>query len=92
MAAASEMDAAPGTRRTSRRLKLGGAALVNDRVVAHLKPKTRQGEAMVPGPIGTIPPGCIYAGSPHKDGFDSRYAAIGFICRDRLIGVGTPIL
>jgi len=180
MAAASEMDAAPGTRRTSRRLKLGGAALVaaavlgwsalkdwhdhhaflinasgslpnwallvetgrfpvrgdyvvfapghaplvikhfgvtpkpfakiaygvpgdvvrrdgdavlvNDRVVGHLKPKTHQGEALVPGPIGTIPPGCIYAGSPHKDGFDSRYAAIGFICRDRLIGVGTPIL
>ncbi|MFD2780347.1 S26 family signal peptidase [Novosphingobium pokkalii] len=72
--------------------RTGDAVQVNGKTIAHLKPKTHQGEDLVPGPLGTIPPGCIYAGSPHKDGFDSRYAAIGFVCRDRLIGIGTPIL
>lgn len=70
----------------------GADVLVNGQPVGHLKPKTHQGEDLLPGPTGTIPQGCIYAGSPHKDGFDSRYAAIGFVCRDRLIGIGTPIL
>ena len=70
----------------------GADVLVNGQAVGHLKPKTHQGEDLLPGPTGTIPQGCIYAGSPHKDGFDSRYAAIGFVCRDRLIGTGTPIL
>ena len=66
--------------------------LVNGHEVSRLKPLTRQGEVLVPGPTGVVPRGCIYAGTPHKDGFDSRYAAIGFVCRDRLIGVGKPIL
>jgi conjugal transfer pilin signal peptidase TrbI len=70
----------------------GNEVLVNGQPIALLKPKTRQGEDLLPGPLGIIPKGCIYAGSPHKDGFDSRYAAIGFVCRDRLIGVGAPIL
>lgn len=70
----------------------GATVLVNGRAVARLKPLTRQGEALVPGPTGIVPPGCIFAGTPHKDGFDSRYAAIGFVCRERLLGVGTPIL
>jgi len=70
----------------------GARVLVNGTEVSRLKPLTRQGEALVPGPIGRVPPGCIYAGTPHKDGFDSRYAAIGFICHDRLIGTGEPVL
>jgi len=70
----------------------GARVLVNGTEVSRLKPATRQGEALVPGPVGHVPPGCIFAGSPHKDGFDSRYAAIGFVCRDRLIGIGEPIL
>ncbi len=70
----------------------GSRVLVNGRQVSSIKPFTRQGEVLVPGPTGTVPRGCIFAGTPHKDGFDSRYAEIGFVCRDRLIGVGEPIL
>jgi conjugal transfer pilin signal peptidase TrbI len=70
----------------------GPRVLVNGREVARLKPFTRQGETLLPGPMGVVPKGCIFAGTPHKDGFDSRYAAIGFVCRDRLLGVGEPIL
>jgi conjugal transfer pilin signal peptidase TrbI len=56
------------------------------RHVAAMKPRARTGEPLEAGPTGTIPAGCYYVGSSHKDGFDSRYAAIGFICRDRMIG------
>lgn len=70
----------------------GSTVFVNGSAVAEIKPFSRQGEALQPGPTGRVPPGCIYAGTPHKDGFDSRYAAIGFVCRDRLIGIGEPIL
>ena len=70
----------------------GTGVLVNGHEVARLKPLTRQGEVLTPGPIGTVPPGCVFAATPHKDGFDSRYAAIGFVCGHRLLGVGEPIL
>jgi conjugal transfer pilin signal peptidase TrbI len=47
---------------------------------------------LVAGPTGVIPQGCYYVGSPHKDGFDSRYAAIGYACSNKIVGVGDPIL
>lgn len=60
--------------------------------VALAKPATRTGEPLALGPTGTIPVGCYFVGSPHKDGFDSRYAAIGWICRPRILGTGRAIL
>jgi len=72
--------------------RTGRHVRVNGRKVASLKLVTRKGDPLLAGPTGTIPKGCVYAGSPHKDGFDSRYAAIGFVCRDRLVGVGRAIL
>ncbi|WP_062343237.1 S26 family signal peptidase [Novosphingobium sp. CCH12-A3] len=72
--------------------RAGSVVRVNGRTIARLKPRTRQGEALVPGPLGTVPQGCVFAASPHRDGFDSRYAAIGFVCRDRLIGRAEAIL
>jgi len=65
---------------------------VNGQRVASLKTLTRKGEKLSAGPIGIVPQGCVFAATPHKDGFDSRYAAIGFVCRDRLVGTGKPIL
>ena len=62
------------------------------RKVGTLKLVTAQGEALEPGPTGTIPPGCYYMGSPHRDGFDSRYAAIGFVCAGQLIGSARMVL
>lgn len=78
----------PGDRIT----RIGNSVAVNGAVVAQLKPLTRQGEALIPGPLGIVPQGCVFAGSPHRDGLDSRYAAIGFVCRDRLLGTGKAIL
>lgn len=72
--------------------RAGDQVLVNGHPVARLKPRTKQGEALTPGPTGIVPRGCVFAGSPHKDGFDSRYSAIGFVCSDRLLGVGEAVL
>lgn len=70
-----------------------GAVVYVDGVrVAHMKPLTRTGEPLTPGPVGRVPRGCYYVGTPHPDGFDSRYAEIGFACANQMIGTGTPIL
>jgi conjugal transfer pilin signal peptidase TrbI len=70
----------------------GRTFLVNGKPVAVAKTHSRKGEPLAPGPVGVIPHGCYFVGTPHKDGFDSRYALIGWICRDRIVGTGTPVL
>ncbi|WP_225008014.1 S26 family signal peptidase [Novosphingobium percolationis] len=65
---------------------------VNGRAVAVAKPFSRSGEPLLPGPTGTLPPGCYFVATENKDSFDSRYAAIGSICGARVLGVGTPVL
>lgn len=62
------------------------------REVAEMKRVSLRGEPLAPGPVGVIPEHCFYVGTPHKDGFDSRYQAIGFICRDRLIAIAQGAL
>lgn len=70
----------------------GALVTINGRPVAHMKALTKSGEPLTPGAVGTIPSGCYFAGSPHRDGFDSRYAEIGFVCRRQIVGVGEPVL
>jgi len=72
--------------------RAGSDVFVNGAVVASLKPLTKRGDPLQAGPVGKVPEGCVFAATPHKDGFDSRYAHIGFVCRDRLVGIGQPIL
>jgi conjugal transfer pilin signal peptidase TrbI len=70
----------------------GRIFLVNGRPIARAKPATRRGEPLALGPTGLIPRGCYFVATPHPDSFDSRYAAIGWICRPRIVGVGEAIL
>jgi conjugal transfer pilin signal peptidase TrbI len=72
--------------------RAGNAVAVNGHIVARLKPKTMRGETLVPGPLGWIPDHCAFVATRHKDGFDSRYAAIGWVCAPQIVGVGRPIL
>lgn len=65
---------------------------VNGRKVAFAKTETLRGEPLALGPTGIVPKGCYFVGSPHKDGFDSRYAAIGWICTKQVLGVGRAVL
>lgn len=61
-------------------------------LVAEMKPVSAAGERLAPGPTGPVPDGCYYMGSPHRDGFDSRYAAIGFVCDRQLVGVARKVI
>lgn len=70
----------------------GHTVLVNGLPVAVLKRVSQRGEALAPGPLGRVPPRCYFAASPHKDGFDSRYADIGWVCANQIVGTGVPVL
>lgn len=65
---------------------------INGQAIAPLKSHTRLGLTLTPGPTGRVPEGCYYLGTRHPDGFDSRYAEIGFVCANRLLGTGEAIL
>jgi conjugal transfer pilin signal peptidase TrbI len=71
---------------------LGQDVVVNGTWVGRMKPLTRFGQPLMPGITGAIPHGCYYVGTPHKDGFDSRYKDIGFVCRSQIVGTGEPVL
>ncbi|MBP2278471.1 conjugative transfer signal peptidase [compost metagenome] len=71
---------------------LGPIVTVNGTPVSRMKSRTKAGEPLTPGGVGRIPAGCYYAGSPHPDGFDSRYAEVGFVCGRQIIGIGEPVL
>lgn len=78
----------PGDRVTHE----GAMVAVNGRIVSRMKRSSRLGEPLTPGATGRVPAGCYYLGTPHPDGFDSRYAEIGFVCARQIIGTGEPIL
>ena len=65
---------------------------IGERPVAVAKPVSRTGEPLALGPTGIIPRGCYFVGTEHKDGFDSRYAAIGWICGPAILGTARPVL
>lgn len=65
---------------------------INGNPVAKAKHHSRNGEPLALGPTGIIPRDCYFVGTDHVDGFDSRYGAIGWICRPRVLGVGRAIL
>ena len=70
----------------------GRIFFVNGHAVAKAKEVSRRGEPLALGATGVVPAGCYFVATNHVDGFDSRYAAIGWICRPRILGVGRPIL
>jgi conjugal transfer pilin signal peptidase TrbI len=59
---------------------------VNGKLVGRAKPKAKSGYPLVPGPTGTIPPGLYYMAAPHPDSLDSRYALVGWVVDDQIIG------
>lgn len=70
----------------------GRTFFVNGAPVATAKERSRRGIPLQPGPTGTIPRGFYFVATPHPDGFDSRYADIGWVAHRQLAGVGSPIL
>lgn len=72
--------------------EMGRTYFVNGKAIAIAKTASRLGEPLALGPTGIIPKGCYFVATGHKDGFDSRYAAIGWICAKSVLGVGRPVL
>lgn len=64
---------------------------VNDRRIGWAKPRTRFGELLAPGPTGVIPPGHYFIYTPHRDSYDSRYADIGWIKPEQVVGRAYPL-
>lgn len=70
----------------------GRAFFVNGKSVGRAKEVSKRGVPLAAGPVGTIPQGCFFVGTENPDSFDSRYEAIGWICADRIVGVGKAVL
>lgn len=59
---------------------------VDDQFVGRAKPHSKNGIPLKPGPEGTIPVGRYYMAAPHHDSLDSRYALIGWVAEDQIVG------
>lgn len=63
---------------------------VNERAVGYAKftvtPSKKLGRTLNPGPTGEIPVGQYYVSGDHPDSFDSRYADVGWIKSNQVVG------
>ena len=63
-----------------------GTVSLNGEAVARAKPRALDGRVLVPVAPATIPPGHYYLHADHADSHDSRYAEIGLVPRERILG------
>ncbi|MGQ0622911.1 MAG: S26 family signal peptidase, partial [Panacagrimonas sp.] len=59
---------------------------VNGQHLATAKARSLKGQPLQPGPEGVLPDGNLWVWTPHPDSFDSRYADVGWIAPDRVLG------
>jgi len=59
---------------------------VDSTAVGVTKTHSLKGAPLALGPAGTLPPGRYYVSAPHPDSLDSRYALVGWIAQDQIIG------
>lgn len=55
-------------------------------VLGVAKTVSRKGKPLEAGPVGVIPEGAYYVFAPHTDSLDSRYAMVGWITTNDIIG------
>ena len=63
-----------------------GEVSLNGEAVARAKPRALDGRSLVPIAPVTIPAGHYYLHADHADSHDSRYAEIGLVPRERILG------
>lgn len=56
-----------------------------------VKTKDIHGRELPPGPTGAVPAGCYFVWSDHDYSIDSRYAHLGWICEDSVVGRAYPL-
>ncbi len=71
---------------------VGRDVFVAGRFVGRAKPAARDGRPLKPTEQGTIPAGRYFVVGDHVDSYDSRYADIGWVRRDRIRGVARPVM
>lgn len=64
----------------------GRDVFINGVRVAHAKPYSKTGKPLPLTTGGVIPQGMLYIGTPSKDSYDSRYATMGLVPFDRIVG------
>ena len=68
-------------------LRIGRNFFINGAYVARAKTVSLEKEPLEPGPQGLLAEGQYYVWTPHKDSCDSRYAKMGWIGTDQLLGI-----
>ncbi len=64
---------------------------INDKWIATGKTHSLQGVPLIAGPTGILGENQYYVGTKHPDSFDSRYARMGWITEESIIGVAYPL-
>lgn len=65
---------------------------INGKFIGYAKKHSKTGEKVELGFTGSIPKGCYFVYSNHKDSYDSKYKDIGLVCGADVIGAVHPIL
>lgn len=72
--------------------RVGRDYFVAGKFVGHAKEASQTGRLAALGPTGILPPGHYFVGTGHKDGYDSRYADIGWVPQSHIVGTAAPVL
>lgn len=64
----------------------GRDVFINGQKIGHAKLFSKEGKPLTVTKGGVIPPGMVYVGTPSKDSYDSRYATMGLVSYDRIVG------
>lgn len=64
----------------------GREVFINGKSYGYAKTHSQKGHPLALGPSGVIPPGHYFAWTSSKHSYDSRYADIGWVSPDRLVG------
>ena len=59
---------------------------VDGQYAGRAKTRSRTGMPLEPGPSGAIPAGRYYMAAPNPDSLDSRYALVGWVSEDQIVG------
>ncbi|MDE0855992.1 MAG: S26 family signal peptidase [Nevskia sp.] len=73
-------------------VRRGQEFFVNGESIGLAKTVSLNGLPLEPGPVGVIPPGEWFVWTPDIDSYDSRYADIGWVRQDQIVGVARPVL
>lgn len=59
---------------------------INGRPVTATKRFAKDGQSLTPGSVGVLPECTYFLATDHPDGYDSRYADIGWVTCDQIVG------